>query len=64
MDKGRIECKIICVLMYLCKSEFNNKFKIKVNCKSQNIQIALISLTKINSTNKINYHLNHLHKIK
>ena len=50
------------VWIYLCKSEFSNKFKPKINCRSQKAKVIVSS--RINSTSKINYNLNHPNIIK
>lgn len=53
---------MVFVWIYLCKSEFSNKFKPKINCRSQKLQV--IDSSRINSTREINYNLNHPNIIK
>jgi hypothetical protein len=48
---------VIYVWIYLYKNEFNNKFRAKINCRSQKLQIVVSN--RINSTSKINSPLNH-----
>jgi hypothetical protein len=48
--------------IYLYKSGFNNKFKTKINCRSQKLQIVASNV--INSTKKINSPLNHPNILK
>jgi len=39
--------------MYLCKSGFSSKFKVKNNCKSQNLQSVASSRITLNHQNII-----------
>jgi len=53
---------MIYVWMNLCKIYFKYKFKSKINCRRQKLQI--LTSRRIKSTSKINSSLNHLNMIK
>jgi hypothetical protein len=55
---------VIYIWIYLCKSGYSNKFKAKINCRSQKLQIVASSRINSTSTNKINSPLIHPNMLK